>query len=288
MFQTKTLLTVTTLLSLPFAAAAQFTINPPINPGLVITPIPPALPPAESKFGEYDLNIGNSWLGGGVHAYAGMVRQRSGSYDLGNEHLELWAGGSLLNQSGEVMEIYGDATNIVNSGVQKRVGSLRVDVLGVPVINSNFTTGISHSKPLENYNLFPKNITGFISLAGPVGVTAEGNAGCGFGRSVSWTMATGKADVVLSASGTANAFFDAWVGIGIPQVVGAGVGISGKVLEQSLSANATASAGTGLSGGASYGLKAISIRLYAWGQLLFKVTKTLTTWSAGAVSKTLM
>ena len=290
MFPTKTLLTITTLLSLPFSAVAQFTapqINPGlINPGLVITPV---LPPAESRSGSYDGSIGNSWLGGSVHAYASMTRQSSRGYDVGGQHVELNATGSLFKQGGEVMEIVGNASNIIDpSAKQTRSGVLRVDILGVSVINDTFTSAYTHSKPTETYNLFPTNIKGFISLVGPVGVTAEGNCGCAFGRTLSWSMPAAKADVVFSAGANAHAFFDAWVGIGIPQIVGAGVGISGKVLDQSLTANATASAKSGLSGGATYALKAIAIKLYAWGQLIFKVTTTLTEWSAGAISKTLM
>lgn len=292
MFPTKKLLTFATLVCLPVSAAAQFTITlPPTIPTVTLTP---SLPSAESRFADYDKSIGNSYLGGSVHAYGGMVRQLQGSYGLANESLEFWATGTLVGHSADVVELSAYAFNQIKNGTQTRSGQISFEVLGSPVINKTFTTSYSIPGTSSTYNLFSTAVSGGVPLAslpliGPISISVNGNAGCGCSRSTSWSMPSGKADVVISASGNAYAYFDAWVGIGIPSVASAGVGVQGKVLNQSISANATASAVSGLSGGANYALNPISISLYVYGSVFGKkYTNTVTSWSAGSVSKKLM
>lgn len=247
---------------------------------------PPTLPSVQSRFGNYDAGIGNSYLGGSVHAYAGIVRQKSGTYELGNATAEFRATANLLRMSAEVAEIVGTAANVMNNGVQTRSGSFRIEVLGYAVVNSSFTNSSTFAAANSTFNLIPGGVSYPIPV-GPVTVTIAGNAGCGFSRSANWLLPAATATIGLNASAGAYAFADAHVGVGIPGF-GLGVGIRGHVLEQTLAANCNASAVWGLSGGVTYNLQPISIQLYAWAQAIYTWTTTLTSWSAGLISRTLV
>jgi len=247
---------------------------------------PPTLPSVQSRFGSYDGSIGNSWLGGSVHAYAGIVRQKSGTYELGNAAAEFRGTANLLTRSAEVCEIVGNAANIMNNGVQNRSGSFRVEVLGFSVINSSFTNNSTFGAATSTFNLIPGGASYPIPV-GPVTVTIAGNAGCGFSRSANWLLPAATASVGLNASGSAYAFANATVGVGIPGF-GLGVGIQGRILQQTLAANCTANAVWGLSGSVTYTLQAISLRLYAWAQAIYTWTTNLTTWTSALVTRTLV
>jgi hypothetical protein len=247
---------------------------------------PPTLPSVQSRFGSYDAGIGNSWLGGSVHAYAGMVRQKSGNYELGNVTAEFRGTASLLRRSAEVCEIVGSAVNIMNNGVQNRSGSFRIEVLGYPVVNANVTSNSTFAAANSVFNLIPGGVSYPIPV-GPITVTLAGNAGCGFSRSANWLLPAATASVGLNASASAYAFADAHVGFGIPGF-GVGVGINGHVLQQSLNASLTANAVWGLSGGVTYTLQAISIHLYAWAQAIYTWTTNLTSWSSALITRTLV
>ena len=91
----------------------------------------------------------------------------------------------------------------------------------------------------------------------------------------------------MNATGSAYAFANASVSFGIPGF-NVGVGLQGKILEQTLAANLQASPVWGLSGGVTYTLKAISLQLYAWATALYTWTTTLCSWSAGQVAITLI
>lgn len=247
---------------------------------------PPTLPSVQSRFGSYDASIGNEWLGGSVHAYAGMVRQKSGTYELGNVTAEFQGTGKFLRRTAEVCEIVGTAANIMNNGVQNRSGSFRIEVLGFSVVNASVTSNSTFAAANSTFNLIPGGVSYPIPV-GPVTVTLAGNAGCGFSRSANWLLPAATASVGLNATASAYLFADAHVGFGIPGF-GLGVGINGHVLQQTLNASLTANAVWGLSGGVTYTLQAISIHLYAWAQAIHTWTTNLTSWSSAMVTRTLV
>jgi hypothetical protein len=292
MFLSKKFLLPAVLMTLSAAAHAQFNTAltgavATTNWTIYIPPTPPTLPTVETRIGSYDKSIGNSWLGGSVHAYAGTVRQKQGTYELGHAAAELRGVASILQYSKEVAEIVGDATNVMNNGVQNRSGYFRVDVLGYSVINASFQNNSTFAAATSTFNLFGSSGVSADIPVGPVTVSVRGNAGCGFSRSANWLLPAASASVGLNASGSAHAFADIRIGVGIPGF-GLGVGLNGKILEQTLAANVNADAVWGLTGGVTYTLKAITLRFYVWAQALYTWTKDLTTWSAGSVTKTLI
>jgi len=246
------------------------------------TSTPPVLPQVQSIYNNYDRAIGNSWLGGSVHAYAGIVRQKYGTYELGNASAEFRGTARLLNSTREVAEIIGNATNIMNNGVQTRSGTFRVEVLGFTVVNGSFTNSSTFAAASSTYNLIPGGVSYPVPV-GPVTLTLTGNAGCGFSRSANWLLPAATASVGLNATASAYAFANAQVGVGIPGF-GVGVGIQGRILEQSLGGNVTANAVWGLSGSMNYQLRAITLSLYAWAQALYTWTTNLCSWSAGQIN----
>lgn len=287
------------LSSFLFAAATTFTLGTSLLAqgglvgsigtigGVILQPTtPPTLPSVQSRANSYDRSIGNSWLGGNVHAYANMLRQKNGTYELGFANVELQGGARVLNASKEVFEIVGQASNVMNNGVQTRSGSYRVELLGVTVLSQSFTNSSTFAAQSYNFSLFPSNISVSVPV-GPVSVTIGGNAGCGASRSANWLLPAATSNVGLNASGSAYAFANASVSFGIPGF-NVGVGLQGKILEQTLSANLQASPVWGLSGGVTYTLKAISLQLYAWATALWTWTTNLCSWSSGQIAITLI
>ena len=246
-----------------------------------INPTPPTLPPFEHRGNAYSRSIGNSWLGGSVYAYAGMLRQKSGSYELGQATAEFRGTANVLKQSKEVVEIVGTASNVMNNGVQTRSGLFRVEMLGFSILNSSFSNTSTFAASNHTYNLFPSPVSVSVPV-GPVSVTIGGNAGCGFGRSANWLLPAATATVGINAQANAYAFVNASVSFGIPGF-NVGVGLQGKVLEQSLNVNLSASGLWGLTGSATYSLKAITLNLYAWATAIWTWDTTLCSWSAGQV-----
>ena len=251
-----------------------------------LTPTPPVLPPVQYRSNSYSKTIGNTWLGGTVYAYAGMVRQKSGGYELGQASAEFRGTANVLKQTKEVVEIVGYATNVMNNGVQTRSGQFRVEMLGYSILNSSFTNTSTFAAANYTYSLFPSAVSVSVPV-GPVSVTIGGNAGCGFGRSANWLLPAASSTVGINAQANAYAFVNASVSFGIPGF-NVGVGLQGKVLEQSLNVNLSASGLWGLSGGATYSLKAITLSLYAWATALWTWDTTLCSWSAGQILLTLI
>ena len=285
----KTIFSLASILTLCAATTAQGTFGGlgGLSTGTMSTGnTAPLLPTTQSRYGSYDGSIGNSWLGGSVHAYAGMVRQKQGTYELGNASAEFRAVGRLLTRSAEVCEIVGNASNVMNNGVQSRSGYFRIEVLGYSVVNSSFTNSSTFAASTSTYNLIPGGASYPIPV-GPVTVTVGGNAGCGFSRSANWLLPAATATVGLNASATAYCTANASVSVGVPGF-GVGVGIQGRILNQTLGANVSASAVWGLSGGVTYTLQAISIHLYAWAQAIYTWTTNLASWSSAAITRTLV
>ena len=247
---------------------------------------PPTLPPVEYRFNSFDRSIGNSWLGGNVHAYAQILRQKNGTYELGMASAEFSATARVLQQSREVVEIIGSATNVMNNGVQNRNGLFRIELLGYPLINSTFQNNSTFASASQQFNLIPGGVSVSVPV-GPISLTLTGNAGCGYSRSANWLLPAATATIGLNASLSAHAFANAQVGFGVPGF-GVGVGIQGNILQQTLGANVNASAVWGLSGSVSYTLQPIVISLYAWAQALYTWTTNLCSWSAGTVSLNLI
>ncbi len=278
------------LLTLTVAAEAQGTFGTYViqfPTAVILQPLPPTLPSVEYKNGGYDKSIGNSWLGGSVHTYVGMVRQKSGTYELGYATAEFRGAANVLNHSVEVAEIVGLASNVMNNGVQNRSGSFRVDVLGYSVVNQSFQNNSTFAASTSTFNLLgPSGVSASVPC-GPISVTISGNAGCSFSRSANWLLPAATSTVGLNASGSAWAFANASVSFGIPGF-NVGVGLQGKILEQTLGINLSSSGLWGLSGGASYTLKAITLQLYAWATALWTWTTNLCSWTAGQITLTLI
>lgn len=239
-----------------------------------------------SRFASYDRAIGNSWLGGAVHAYAGLVTQRNGTYELGNASAELRGTGNLLRASREVFEVVANATNVMNNGVQSRSGYFRVDVLGSAVISSSFQNSSTFARRNWSFNLFPTAPSASVPV-GPISITVRGNAGCGAGMYANLLLPAATPSVGITGDANAYAFANASVGAGIPGF-SVGVGIEGRIANQRIAIGATANPRTGLSGSATYTLEAITLRLYAYAEAFWQTwTTTLTSWSAGRIVRTL-
>lgn len=270
-----------TLTMATVASAQSWTIGSISTGSFYATITPPTLPSVQSKFNSYDRGIGNTWLGGNVHAYAGIVRQKSGNYELGNATVEFQARANVLKQSLEVAEIAGTAMNVMNNGVQNRNGSFRIDLLGYTIVNQSFQNNSTFAAQSQLFNLFGPNGVSASVPVGPISMTLKGNAGCGFSRSANWLLPAATATVGLNATGGAHAFANASVGFGIPGF-SLGVGLNGKILEQTLTGNVSASGLWGLSGSMTYTLKAISLTLYAYAEAFWHTwTTDLCSWSAG-------
>ncbi|MBK8096371.1 MAG: hypothetical protein IPK26_04645 [Planctomycetes bacterium] len=239
-----------------------------------------------SRFASYDRTIGNSWLGGAVHAYAGLVTQRSGGYELGNASAELRGTGNLLRASREVFEVIANVTNVLNNGVQSRSGYFRAEVLGASVVNSSFQSSSTFARRSWTFNLFASAPSASVPV-GPISITVRGNAGCGAGMYANLLLPAATPSVSIIGDANAYAFANASVGAGIPGF-SVGVGIEGRIANQRLAIGATANARSGLSGSATYTLEAITLRLYAYAEAFWQTwTTTLTTWSAGRIVRTL-
>lgn len=268
-------------LTLTGAAAAQGFTLATFNPGTITAVLQPVLPPLQSKLTNYDKSIGNSWLGGSVHAYAGIVRQKSGAYELAHGALEFSANASVLKHGIEVAEIAASASNQMNGGTQSRSGYWRIDVLGYTVLTQSFQNSSTFAAQTSTFNLFGSNGVSADVPVGPITMSLKGNAGCGFTRSANWLLPAATAQVGLNASAAAHAFANASVGFGIPGF-GLGVGLEGKILEQTLAGNVSASGTWGLSGSMTYTLKAITLTLYAYAEALWQEWRTnLCSWSTG-------
>ena len=278
MFPTKTLLTIVTLVTLPVSAAAQFTIGPQINPGLTFTRI---LPSVESRSGFHDQSMGDSIVGGSVHAFAGMVRQQQGSYEMADLAIELSATGTFLGRTAEIVDISGYGDNVLSNGVQTRSGQFRYEVQGVTMLGT-FQAGIS-AFDTGLFNLFPTAVTGSVSVLGGYRANLTGNFSCGFGLDADWQLPAAKADVSAVVNGDCFAIFSASGTITMGSKSGVVTMIGRVVNNQVLAVNATTSAGSGLSGSANYTMGRASASMSA-----FSVTNQTSLWSAAAVSKKLM
>ena len=295
MFPTKTMLTITTLLCLPVAGAAQRVINPPS--GLTLQPV---LPNSESRSGDYQQAIGNTWLGGSVHADASMTRRltitvfgATGSFPLATQHLGLNATANLLGASGQVIDFLGDATNGITGSTQFRSGQVRIALAGSTVVNQSFAGSYALPSSTSTYNLFASPVSGTVVAKvwpiATISIRVEGNVGCGHTRIANWTLPAGTADAGVAANASVYAFANAWVGTAMAGAANAGVAIQGKILDQQVIDSTTASATSGLSGNATYTLKPIVLKLSVSAQALGQlITQTLTSWSQGPVTKTLL
>jgi hypothetical protein len=274
-----TLLSLASLLTFTSLGTAQW--------GTVNLQMQYLLPPVQSRFNSYDLTIGNDWLGGSVHAYAGIVRQKQGAYELGNATVELRGTAKVLRFAQEVAEVIGAATNVMNNGVQQRTGTFRIEVLGYPVVTRSITSSSTFASWNQTFNLFGTNGVSASVPVGPVSVSLRGNAGCGLGASGNFLLPAATSRVAVTGAANAYAFADARVGVGIPGF-GLGVGLQGRVAQQSMNIGVAADGLSGLSGSVSYTLNAITLRLYAWAQALYTWTTNLTSWSTGSVSRNLV
>jgi hypothetical protein len=265
MFPTK-LLSIVALVTLPVSAAAQFTFPQfkiPQFPGTFTR----VLPPSELRSGYHDLTYGDSVVGGIVHAYAGMARQRQGSYEMGDVAFELSASGKFLGRRAEVVDISGFGSNVINNGVQTRSGQFRYEILGA-TISPSFQGSFTLPPDTAVFSLFPQDVTNF---------------SCGFGIDAGCQLPTGQADVSLIANADCFAFISAGGTISIGSTSGM-CSIVGKVVNnQKLNVNATASAVSGLSGSGAYAMGRNSVTMLA-----FSVTNSISLWSSAAVSKSLM
>lgn len=282
MFAKKILLSLTALLALHTLGAAQIVGG---NTGTMSSgsSTPPTLPSLQHSNRTFSRSIGNSWLGGTAYAYAGLVRQKQGTYELGSLTGQFRVNANVLQQSLEVAELYGNASNVMNNGVQTRAGLYRLEVMGITLSSNSFTNSSTFGSVSNTYNLFPgTGISASVPL--PVGsVTLRGNAGCGFSRSANWLLPAYSATVGLNATATAYAYASASVSYGIP-LFNVGVGLRGQIAHQTLSAAASASGLWGMSGDVSYTLRAIDLHLYVWATAIATWDTTLCNWASAALT----
>jgi hypothetical protein len=297
MFPTKTLLTITTLLCLPVATPAQRVIAPPPS-GLTLQP---TLPNYQSSSGAYDLPLGNTWLGATVHAEASMTRQLTSTifgatvnWPTASQHLGVNAVASLLGSSREVLDFLGNATSSIASNGQTRLGQVRIALAGNTVVNQSFLATYTLPSTSSSFNVFPSPASGSVPLVkvwllGTISVKVEGNVACTHARNGTWTLPAGKADATVAAASALHANADAWIGAGVSGVSSASVSILGKVIDQWVSANATASATSGFSGSALHVMNPLQAAFAVSGTYLGRrYVISLASWSLPAETHTLM
>lgn len=297
MFPTKTLLTITTLLCFPVAIPAQRFIAPPPS-GLTLQS---SLPNYESRSGNYDLPLGNTWLGAGVHAEASMTRQLTTtifgatvSWPMASQHLGVNAVANLLGSSREALDFLGNASSNVLSNGQTLLGQVRVALAGSVVVSQSFSATYTLPNASSSFNVFPSPASGSVPLVkvwpfGTITVKVEGNVACTHARNGTWTLPVGSADATVAALSTLKATANAWIGVGISSVSNAGVSILGKVIDQCVTANATASATSGLSGSALHVMNQLQAALAVYGTYAGRrYSSSLASWSLPAETHTLM
>lgn len=235
----------------------------------------------------YDGSLGNSWLGGRVHAHATLETRRGWQFEQGLIDLNLNGHVNLLTRSTEVVEVAANLRNKQEWGVQTRTGSFRVEVLGFSYVNQSFTNDSQFAQRTWSFNVFPVAPSASVPL-GPFSITLRGNAGASLSTGANFNLPAATPSVTLAGSARGYASANASVGIGIPGFE-VGVGIDGRICDQTLAIWATANARTGISGAATYTLEAIALRLYAYARALFYTySTTLTNWSAGRIVRTLL
>jgi hypothetical protein len=235
----------------------------------------------------YDRSIGNSWLGGGVHAHATLQTTRGVTYSQGFAEANARAQVNLLTRGVEVAELYAMARNRTEMGSQTRTGTFRMEVLGLTAFSQSFTSSGNLTRRTFNFNAFPVSPSASVPV-GPFSVTVRGNVGANFSAYANLLLPTAAPSVSLSGEGRAYATATASVSVGIPGF-SVGVGIQGRILDQTLALIGTAHATNGISGAATYSLTPISLRLYAFVDTFVHTwTTTLTSWSAAAVVRSLL
>ena len=168
------LFAATTTLTLGTALLAQGgglagslgTVLGPTSGAIYVAPTPPTLPPYESRTSSFDRSIGNSWLGGSVHAYASMARQKSGSYELGFATVEMNGIARVLQQSREVFDVVATCMNVRNNTAQTRSGYLRIEMLGATVIDQSVAATTGFGSQTYTFNLLPGGVSASVPGAG--------------------------------------------------------------------------------------------------------------------------
>ncbi|HLQ36593.1 MAG TPA: hypothetical protein VK348_02240 [Planctomycetota bacterium] len=235
---------------------------------------------------NYDRDIGNGWLGGAVHAHALMttttgVLVNGSSLDVGTN-----AEVHLLNASANIALARATANNSIGLLSSSRSGNFHVQVIGIDLINQNFTANTTFARQTWTFNAFGTRPSASIPV-GPVSVSVSGNVGAGLTISAGYSLPSLTPMVGAGGYVQAYGFGDASAGVGIPGF-SIGVGIEGRILEQDFTMFAGANALNGFFGVVSYTLVPVSLRLYVYAEAFwYRWTETLTTWSATAVYRDL-
>jgi hypothetical protein len=237
--------------------------------------------------GAYDRSIGNSYLGGGVHAHCWMQRTTHTALNYGRTSLDgsLRAYGRLLGTTGNVVDVWTNLANQNSFGVSTASGRFRIRVIGFDLVNRSFSANTSVQNSWSTMNVF--GIAPRISIpVGPFSITLSGNLGAGMSVTANFTLSAGTASVgaygVASAYGQARAS----VAVGIPYLCEGGVRLEGRIFDQSLVLFGNVSP-TGFNMVSRYVLTPLVLRLVAWIDgacvLGFEQSTTLCSWSSSRI-----
>jgi hypothetical protein len=235
----------------------------------------------------YDVTIGNSWLGGGVHAHLRLSHTRHTllASVRGTLDAQLRAYANVLNRSKNIFDITANLSNSVHIGMQTRSGQFRVRVLDSDLIMRSFGTstdfGNSSWSTLSGWAANDPPLASF--GVGPITFSVRGNLGAGLSSSANYILSPGTA--TASAYASFSVYGQARVGfsVGIPYLCEGGLAVDGQVFNQTLTLFGGVNP-SGFFGTAVYTLTPIAIRLFAWVDGLctgfFYHDRTLCRWSS--------
>ncbi len=251
-----------------------------------------------SRSGSYSRSVGNSWLGGRVSVNSALSTTTStlstSTTRAANGSLNASVDGYVLGFSLRAAQVTFSARNSVRTGIgfgapQSATASYRLQLAGYNVSDRSVTTtGNLGGIPERTYTLFPSDVHADVGV-GPFTVSLGGNAGATLGGGAMVILPTTSPEVRFVLSGTTAVIARAHVSVGVSGFR-AGVELQGRFAEQRLTVSLIANALSGLSGMCDYQIQAISLRLIAYLEVLWRrvYSTTLVSWGSGFVGTDLL
>lgn len=243
----------------------------------------------QTRGSAFDRSVGNSYLGGNLHAHISLQTSVGTMtfYQRSTLDMDARASVNLLTATRTLADVSANLNAVGQTTGQTRTGRFRVQILGYDYINSSFASNTNFAQRTWTFNVFPSDPSISVPV-GPVSVSLRGNVGAGLITGANYQLPVTSLQVgaygSIEAYGTAHAS----VGIGIPGF-SLGVGVSGRIVDQTLAVFCGANVNSGFFGAATYSLVPISLRLYAYAEAFWYTwTTTLTSWSSAAITRSLL
>lgn len=253
-----------------------------------------------SRSGSYSKSIGNMYLGGAVFAHGSVSTSSTLFRRTGDARVYLRADGAVLTHQRMALELDMNAHNettlqsIGGGSGQSARASFRLMLAGIEVANRSVTTtGDLGGIPERTYNLSPTDLTADIYITLGVSLRLAGNAGVRFGAGANVILPTTVAEVRPTVSSNAAVVARARLAL-VLSVLGyavaqAGFELHGTFAETRVMGSLVASATNGLSGFVNFKMRAISLLLQVYGQILgFRRTREVTNWSFGSIDQDIL